>query len=75
MGGSKGRSIVSSTTGVRRRHAQRALLKEPKIGKLIVPIVPDEGRTFGMESVISQAVGIYASEGQKYTPHDCRHAA
>ena len=47
----------------------RGLLKDPKIGKLIVPIVPDEGRTFGLESVIRQ-VGIYAPEGQKYTPHD-----
>ena len=34
-----------------------------------MPIVPDEGRTFGLESVIRQ-VGIYAPEGQKYTPHD-----
>ena len=47
----------------------RHLLKDPKIGKLIVPIVPDEGRTFGLESVIRQ-VGIYAAEGQKYSPHD-----
>jgi pyruvate dehydrogenase E1 component len=47
----------------------RHLLKDPTIGKLIVPIVPDEGRTFGLESVIRQ-VGIYASEGQRYTPHD-----
>ena len=45
------------------------MLKNPSIGKLIVPIVPDEGRTFGLESTIKQ-VGIYASEGQKYTPHD-----
>ena len=45
------------------------LLKDPEIGKLIVPIVPDEGRTFGLESAIRQ-VGIYASEGQKYKPHD-----
>jgi len=44
-------------------------MKDPKIGKLLVPIVPDEGRTFGLESAIKQ-VGIYASEGQKYTPHD-----
>ena len=35
----------------------------------MVPIVPDEGRTFGLESVIRQ-VGIYAPEGQRYTPHD-----
>ncbi|MCU1319452.1 MAG: 2-oxo-acid dehydrogenase component family protein [Edaphobacter sp.] len=47
----------------------RHLLKDPKIGKLIVPIVPDEGRTFGLESAIRQ-VGIYAAEGQKYSPHD-----
>ncbi|MEO6803963.1 MAG: pyruvate dehydrogenase (acetyl-transferring), homodimeric type [Granulicella sp.] len=47
----------------------RHLMKDPAIGKLIVPIVPDEGRTFGMESAIRQ-VGIYAPEGQRYTPHD-----
>jgi pyruvate dehydrogenase E1 component len=47
----------------------RHLLKDPGFGKLVVPIVPDEGRTFGLESVIKQ-VGIYAPEGQKYTPHD-----
>ena len=47
----------------------RHLLKDPKIGRLIVPILPDEGRTFGMESAIRQ-VGIYAPEGQKYSPHD-----
>jgi len=47
----------------------RHLMKDPAIGKLIVPIVPDEGRTFGMESAIRQ-VGIYAPEGQKYEPHD-----
>ena len=35
----------------------------------IVPIIPDEGRTFGFESVMKQ-VGIYAPEGQKYVPHD-----
>jgi pyruvate dehydrogenase E1 component len=47
----------------------RHLLKDPAFGKLIVPIVPDEGRTFGLESAIKQ-VGIYAPEGQKYIPHD-----
>ena len=47
----------------------RHLMKDPEIGKLIVPIVPDEGRTFGLESAIRQ-VGIYAPEGQKYQPHD-----
>jgi len=66
LAGSRGRS-VSTTLGF--VGMLRGLLKEPKIGKLIVPIVPDEGRTFGLESAIKQ-VGIYAPEGQKYTPHD-----
>ena len=64
--GSKGRA-VSTTMGF--VSMMRHLLKDPEIGKLIVPIVPDEGRTFGLESAIRQ-VGIYASEGQKYQPHD-----
>jgi pyruvate dehydrogenase E1 component len=66
LAGSKGRA-VSTTMGF--VAILRGLLKDPKIGKLIVPIVPDEGRTFGLESAIKQ-VGIYAPEGQKYTPHD-----
>ena len=45
------------------------LVKDKNIGKKIVPIVPDEARTFGMEGMFRQ-VGIYASEGQKYIPHD-----
>ncbi|WP_415894017.1 pyruvate dehydrogenase (acetyl-transferring), homodimeric type [Neptuniibacter sp. PT8_73] len=45
------------------------LLKDPEIGKYIVPIVPDEARTFGMESLFKQ-FGIYSSEGQKYNPVD-----
>jgi pyruvate dehydrogenase E1 component len=64
--GSKGRP-VSTTMGF--VSMLRSLLKDPDIGKLVVPIVPDEGRTFGLESVIRQ-VGIYAPEGQRYTPHD-----
>jgi pyruvate dehydrogenase E1 component len=64
--GSKGR-VVSTTMGF--VSMLRSLMKDPKIGKLIVPIVPDEGRTFGLESAVRQ-VGIYASEGQKYKPHD-----
>ena len=46
-----------------------ALLKEPNVGKRIVPIVPDEARTFGMESLF-RSVGIYAAQGQLYEPHD-----
>ncbi|MHB1021405.1 MAG: pyruvate dehydrogenase (acetyl-transferring), homodimeric type [Acidobacteriaceae bacterium] len=66
IAGSKGRA-VSTTMGF--VSILRHLMKDPEIGKLIVPIVPDEGRTFGLESAIRQ-VGIYASEGQKYKPHD-----
>ena len=64
--GSKGRA-VSTTMGF--VSILRGLLKDPGVGKLVVPIVPDEGRTFGLESVFRQ-VGIYAPEGQRYTPHD-----
>lgn len=66
IGGSRGRDI-STTMGF--VSILRHLLKDPKLGRLIVPIVPDEGRTFGLESAIQQ-VGIYASSGQKYKPHD-----
>jgi pyruvate dehydrogenase E1 component len=45
------------------------LAKDKNIGKQIVPIVPDEARTFGMEGMFRQ-LGIYSSAGQKYTPHD-----
>jgi pyruvate dehydrogenase E1 component len=46
-----------------------SLLKDKQIGKHIVPIVPDEARTFGMEGMFRQ-VGIYAVKGQLYTPQD-----
>jgi len=45
------------------------LLRDKQIGKNIVPIVPDEARTFGMEGMFRQ-IGIYASKGQLYTPQD-----
>jgi len=45
------------------------LLRNKEIGDLIVPIVPDEARTFGMESLF-RAVGIYSHVGQKYEPVD-----
>jgi pyruvate dehydrogenase E1 component len=45
------------------------LLREKEIGELIVPIVPDEARTFGMEALF-RAVGIYSHVGQKYEPVD-----
>ncbi len=46
-----------------------ALLKDQKIKDRIVPIVPDEARTFGLEGMFRQ-LGIYAAHGQKYTPED-----
>ncbi|MGH8148833.1 MAG: pyruvate dehydrogenase (acetyl-transferring), homodimeric type [Steroidobacteraceae bacterium] len=46
-----------------------ALLKDKNVGKYIVPIVPDEARTFGMEGLFRQ-IGIYSSVGQLYTPQD-----
>lgn len=45
------------------------LVKDKSIGSYVVPIVPDEARTFGMEGLFRQ-IGIYASEGQKYSPVD-----
>lgn len=45
------------------------LLKDKQIGKNVVPIVPDEARTFGMEGLFRQ-IGIYSSVGQLYTPQD-----
>src|SRR5256886_2622414 len=45
------------------------LLRDPEIGKLIVPIIPDEARTFGMEALFRQ-VGIYSHVGQLYEPVD-----
>ncbi|MCY3973633.1 MAG: pyruvate dehydrogenase (acetyl-transferring), homodimeric type [Candidatus Dadabacteria bacterium] len=64
--GSGGRGATTTMAFVR---MLAALLKDPAIGKLVVPIVPDEARTFGMEPLFRQ-VGIYASEGQKYEPVD-----
>jgi pyruvate dehydrogenase E1 component len=46
-----------------------ALTRDKKIGKHIVPIVPDEARTFGMEGMFRQ-IGIYSSKGQLYEPVD-----
>ena len=45
------------------------LIKDKNIGERVVPIVPDEARTFGMEGMFRQ-LGIYSSAGQKYVPQD-----
>jgi pyruvate dehydrogenase E1 component len=58
---------VSTTMAFVRMLTQ--LLKHPEIGKQIVPIVPDEARTFGMESLFRQ-FGIYSHAGQVYEPVD-----
>jgi pyruvate dehydrogenase E1 component len=50
-------------------HLLSKLLADEKLGKYIVPIVPDEARTFGMESLFRR-FGIYSSVGQKYDPVD-----
>ncbi|MGD9903448.1 MAG: pyruvate dehydrogenase (acetyl-transferring), homodimeric type [Vicinamibacterales bacterium] len=64
--GTEGRT--ASTTMVFVRMLSK-LLREESIGKLVVPIVPDEARTFGMEALFRQ-VGIYAHAGQLYEPVD-----
>ncbi|MEM1113699.1 MAG: pyruvate dehydrogenase (acetyl-transferring), homodimeric type [Pseudomonadota bacterium] len=46
-----------------------SLAKDKHMGERVVPIVPDEARTFGMEGMFRQ-LGIFSSVGQKYTPHD-----
>src|SRR5438045_9030158 len=58
---------VSATIAFVRMLAK--LLRDPEVGKLIVPIIPDEARTFGMEALFRQ-VGIYSSVGQLYEPVD-----
>ncbi|NBT34047.1 MAG: pyruvate dehydrogenase (acetyl-transferring), homodimeric type [Betaproteobacteria bacterium] len=45
------------------------LLKDPRLGPRVVPIVADEARTFGMANLFKQ-VGIYSSVGQRYSPED-----
>ena len=66
MAGSQGREVSTTMAFVR---VLTLLLKDHELGKYIVPIVPDEARTFGMESLFRQ-VGIYASQGQLYSPVD-----
>ena len=47
----------------------RNLIRDPELGRRIVPIVPDEARTFGLDPLFKE-VGIYASSGQRYEPVD-----
>ena len=64
--GTEGRK--ASTTMVFVRMLSK-LLRDKEIGELVVPIVPDEARTFGMEALF-RAVGIYSHVGQRYEPVD-----
>jgi pyruvate dehydrogenase E1 component len=64
--GSDGRELSTTMAFVR---ILTKLLKDKEIGKLIVPIVPDEARTFGMETLFRQN-GIYSHVGQLYEPVD-----
>ncbi len=62
-----GEQAVSTTMGFTR--LLRNMARDANIGQYVVPIVPDEGRTFGMDSLFP-ALKIYASQGQKYEPVD-----
>ncbi|MEQ1948441.1 MAG: pyruvate dehydrogenase (acetyl-transferring), homodimeric type, partial [Bryobacteraceae bacterium] len=64
--GSRGREASTTAAFV---SIIKVLLKNPELGKLVVPIIPDEARTFGMESLFRE-YGIYASQGQRYKPVD-----
>ncbi|MBN8217288.1 MAG: pyruvate dehydrogenase (acetyl-transferring), homodimeric type [Spirochaetes bacterium] len=66
--GASGEGREYSTTMAFVRMLQ-TMLKDKKIGKHIVPIVPDESRTFGMEGMFRQ-YGIWSQVGQKYVPQD-----
>jgi pyruvate dehydrogenase E1 component len=64
--GTEGRKASTTMVFVR---LLAKLLRDKEIGDLVVPIVPDEARTFGLESLF-RAVGIYSHVGQKYEPVD-----
>jgi pyruvate dehydrogenase E1 component len=64
--GTEGRAVSTTMVFVR---ILAKLLRDKELGKLVVPIVPDEARTFGMEALFRQS-GIYAHSGQLYEPVD-----
>jgi pyruvate dehydrogenase E1 component len=65
-GSGEGREISTTMAFVR---VLTALVRDKELGRRVVPIVPDEARTFGMEGMFRQ-LGIFAPEGQKYEPVD-----
>ena len=64
-----GRSEMSTTMGFVRLLSQ--LIRNKSIGRQIVPIIPDEARTFGLDALFRE-VGIYSSKGQLYDPVDSK---
>ena len=66
LGNYTGREMSTTMVMVR---LLSTLLKQPELGRYVVPIVPDEARTFGMDGLFKVA-GIYSPEGQKYRPVD-----
>ena len=71
LGSSEDREISTTMAFVR---LLGALTKDKEIGRHIVPIIPDEARTFGMEGLFRQ-LGIYAPQGQLYEPQDAETVA
>jgi len=67
LDGGSGEQSVSTTMGFTR--LLRNLARDEKFGSRVVPIIPDEARTFGMDSLFRE-LKIYASQGQKYEPVD-----
>jgi len=66
--GTEGREISTTMAFVR---VLNAMLRDKKIGRCVVPIVPDESRTFGMEGMFRQ-FGIFSQVGQLYRPEDAK---
>ena len=66
LAGSANRAVATTMVLVR---LLRHLMSDPQIGRFIVPIVPDEARTFGMDALFRK-FGIYSSKGQQYEPVD-----
>jgi pyruvate dehydrogenase E1 component len=67
--GSKNQPVATTMAFVR---LLRKLMRDKKIGSRVVPIIPDEARTFGMESLFPD-FKIYAARGQLYDPVDAAH--
>jgi pyruvate dehydrogenase E1 component len=64
--GSRGQSVSTTMAFAR---MLRSMLRDPAIGQYVVPIIPDEGRTFGLDGLFSE-VKIYSADGQRYTSVD-----